>query len=112
MNVLFLLKRIHLELVGIRFVVAVGLESIKAELFVRARRSRGDASSLEALDQSRFQAFRLQLLIVSLLVLENALHQGWFRGMPNRYGRYWLSRQCSLPACFDIGRPPFRQMDC
>ena len=41
MNALFLLKRIHLEQVGIRFVVAVGLESIKAELFVRARQSRG-----------------------------------------------------------------------
>ena len=107
MNALLVLKRIHLEQVGIRFVVAVGLESIKAELFVRARRSRGDASSLEALDQSRFQAFRLQLLIVSLLVLENTLHQRWFSGMPSRYGRYWLSGKCSLPARFDIGRPPF-----
>ena len=49
MNALLLLKLIHLEQVGIRFVVAVGLESIKAELFVRARvRSRGEASSQEA----------------------------------------------------------------
>ena len=71
MNALFLLKRIHLEQVGIRFVVAVGLESIKAELFVRARRSRGDASSLEALHQSRLQAVRLKFIIVSLVVLEN-----------------------------------------
>ena len=76
MNALFLLKLIHLEQVGIGFVVAVGLESIKAELFVRARRSRGDASSLEALDQSRFQAFRLQLLILSLTVF-------WYWKMPS-----------------------------
>ena len=42
MNALLLLKLINLEQVGIRFVVAVGLESTKAEMFVRVRRSRGD----------------------------------------------------------------------
>ena len=60
MNALLL---IHLGQVGNRFVVAVGLESIKAEFLVRARRSRGDASSLKAPDQSRFQAFGLHRLL-------------------------------------------------
>ena len=46
MNALFLLKRIHLEQVGIRFVVVVGLEEEEEEEFITSGNWRGKHNSL------------------------------------------------------------------